>query len=402
MRIWVVLLVLGVFESVFGMGVKAADAGAAMVAADSTFCNPLDLNYRFQKDSTLAREAADPVMVYFHGDYYLFASKSGGYWVSKDMTDWTLVTSPVLPLEDYAPAVMACNGELYYMVSGARKLYKTATPKSGDSWQYVGEVRGDTDPALFADDDGRVYLYYGCQPIGPISAVELDPKDHFKEIGKPVDCLKSDYENRGWEVAGDTNTGELRADGSRNVQPWIEGAWMTKHGGTYYLQYAGPGTQYVGYADGVSVSDSPLGPFTYCDYSPVSFCPTGFSPGAGHGATFTDADGRYWAIMTGVLSVRHMFERRLNLFPVGFEPDGQMFTNTYLADLPQYLPGKNPHPETDNLVGWMLLSYHKPATRASGSPLIWGTCAGSTPCRPTLAKKEPPATGRCAAIRSSM
>ncbi len=43
-------------------------------------------------------------------------------------------------------------------------------------------------------------------------------------------------------------------------RPFIEGAWMTKHDGTYYLQYAGPGTEYNVYGDGVYESDSPLGP----------------------------------------------------------------------------------------------------------------------------------------------
>lgn len=45
-------------------------------------------------------------------------------------------------------------------------------------------------------------------------------------------------------------------------QPYVEGAFMTKHDGRYYLQYAAPGTQYNTYADGVYVGQSPLGPFT--------------------------------------------------------------------------------------------------------------------------------------------
>ena len=45
-------------------------------------------------------------------------------------------------------------------------------------------------------------------------------------------------------------------------KPYIEGAWMDKHEGRYYLQYAFAGTQYNTYGDGVYVSDKPLGPFT--------------------------------------------------------------------------------------------------------------------------------------------
>lgn len=334
------------------------------VKPNSTFCNPLDLNYRFQTENKLAREAADPVMIYYKGDYYLFASKSGGYWYSNDMTGWTLVGGAELPLEAYAPAVFEYKNELYFMASGAGKLFKTADPKTAGSWKYVADVRGDVDPALFCDDDGRVYLYYGCQPVGPIRGVELDPANAFKEIGAPVDCLRADYLNRGWEVRGDTNTGAGPKD-NPEVKPWVEGAWMTKHDGKYYLQYAAPGTEFVCYADGAYISDSPLGPFTYCDYSPVSVCPTGFAPGAGHGCVFTDAANHYWSIMTGVLSVRAGFERRLNLLATGFDGDGQMFTATYLSDLPQYLPGQNPDPEKGNLVGWMLLSYNKSAEASS-------------------------------------
>lgn len=337
---------------------------ARTVEPGTTFCNPLNVNYRFQKRSKLVREAADPVMHFYKGDYYLFASKSGGYWWSNDMIDWTLVMPDNIPIEGYAPAVFEYEGDLYFMSSWGRKLYKTNTPKQPDSWGYVGAIRGDTDPALFLDDDGRVYLYYGCHENGPIWGVELDPENQFKEIGTPASCLVSKFLERGWEVAGDSNTGG-RYKGKATIDPWIEGAWMTKHEGKYYLQYAGPGTQYTSYADGIYVADAPLGPFTYCEYSPASFCPTGFSPGAGHGCTFTDKDGAYWRCVTGVISVRHIFERRLNLFPAGFTKDGDMFTNTYLADHPQYLPGCKASPEANNLVGWMLLSYKKSASAST-------------------------------------
>lgn len=45
----------------------------------------MNLNYRFMVDAVDAREAADPVMVLFKDDYYLFASRSGGYWWSNDI-----------------------------------------------------------------------------------------------------------------------------------------------------------------------------------------------------------------------------------------------------------------------------------------------------------------------------
>ena len=75
-------------------------------AAATTFCNPININYRFSKIKPSHREAADPTMVVHNGTYWLFASKSGGYWHSTDMNDWTLVVPTGLPIEDYAPMVV--------------------------------------------------------------------------------------------------------------------------------------------------------------------------------------------------------------------------------------------------------------------------------------------------------
>src|ERR1035441_7409706 len=79
-----------------------------------TFANPINIDYRFQLDQPSRREAADPAIVLFGDDYYLFASRSGGYWHSTDMIDWKFVKPEGLPIEAYAPAVMAYNGALYY------------------------------------------------------------------------------------------------------------------------------------------------------------------------------------------------------------------------------------------------------------------------------------------------
>ncbi|MEI9960319.1 MAG: family 43 glycosylhydrolase [Limisphaerales bacterium] len=65
------------------------------------------------------------------------------------------------------------------------------------------------------------------------------------------------------------------------IAPWLEGAWMTKRAGIYYLQYAAPGTQFKTYADGVYTATNPTGPFAYASSSPFSHKPTGFITGAG-------------------------------------------------------------------------------------------------------------------------
>jgi xylan 1,4-beta-xylosidase len=336
------------------MAAKAANA-------PSTFCNPLDLDYRFQPSPPSRREAADPALVYFDNEYWLFASKSGGYWHSTDFQHWIFVDGKNLPIEDYAPAIAIINGRLYYSAFDTKAIYRADDLSTG-AWSKVGNLKPYSDPDLFQDDDGKVYVYYGCSPNGGINAAELDPTNGFKEIGEPVSCFKCDPEKRGWEVPGDENAGDSNG---KIGSSWIEGAWMTKHDGKYYLQYAGPGTQFHSYADGVYVGDHPLGPFTYAPYSPFSHKPTGFATGAGHSATFQDKSGNWWHISTMTISVRHMFERRLGLFPTGFCADGQMFCNTYLGDYPQFLPGVKSNPARNNSPGWMLLSYAKNAEASS-------------------------------------
>ncbi len=353
-----------VFSMLVGCAVIGAITPVRAVDSDATFCNPLDLDYRFQLDQPSRREAADPTMVLFDNEYWLFASKSGGYWHSTNFQNWVFVDGKNLPIEDYAPAVVIIHHQLYYTAFNTHAIYRADDPRLG-TWTKVGELKGYPDPDLFCDDDGRVYVYYGCSPNGGIDVAELDPANDFKVIGEPKVCFKCDPPHRGWEVPGEENVGDANG---KIGDSWIEGAWMTKHDGKYYLQYSAPGTQYHSYADGVFVGDSPTGPFTYAPYSPFSHKPTGFATGAGHSSTFQDQAGNWWHIATITISKRHMFERRLGVYPAGFCADGQMFCNTYLGDYPQFLPGEKSNPTENNSPGWMLLSYAKTAEASSTLP----------------------------------
>ena len=326
----------------------------------TTICNPMNLSYRFCLDAPSRREAADPTMITYKGEYYLFASKSGGYFHSTDFIQWDLITTNDLPLEDYAPTVVEMKGELYFMASKndpPLTIYKTANPKSG-KWEVANAAFpiGMTDPDLFVDDDGRLYFYYGCSNVNPIQVVELDTKT-LNPIGKPVVVIKSDKKNYGWERSGDYN--------EVGNNPWIEGAWMNKHDGKYYLQYAGPGTEYKSYGDGVYVSEKPLGLFKLATHNPFSYKPEGFSTGAGHSSTFQDIYGNYWHIATTTISQKHMFERRLGLFPTFFDKDGVMHAYTGFGDFPFKVPTKKISDPSEIFPNWMLLSYNKPVEVSS-------------------------------------
>lgn len=159
----------------------------------------------------------------------------------------------------------------------------------------------------------------------------------------------------GWERFGENHNDDS--------QGYIEGPWMTKHNNKYYLQYGAPGTEFNVYGDGVYVSDYPLGPFTYAPNNPISYKPGGFMNGAGHGSTVIGPQNRYWHFASMALSVNVNWERRLCMYPLYFDNDGLMWTDTYFGDYPRYAPAEPGNP--GEFAGWMLLSYKKPVTASS-------------------------------------
>jgi xylan 1,4-beta-xylosidase len=364
---WAVpLLVAAVVTSVFTLPMRAVD----VPTIPRTFCNPIDLPYRFTLKMPSRREAADPTLVFYKGEYWLFASRSGGYWHTTDFSHWKLVTPTGLPLETYAPTVEIIGGKMYFLAGNSGIL--TTDDPAGGVWTKVAPLFGTTDPDLFLDDDGKLYLYDGCSNETPIYGEELDPAQDFKVIIPRQGLIHSNPRLHGWEIRrpyDETGTPDADADTTnRKIAPFIEGSWMTKVNGRYFLQYAAPGTELSNYGDGVYVGDHPLGPFTYMPANPFSYRPTGFVTSAGHGSTFRDRLGNYWHIATASVAVRAAFERRLVLYPMKFFADGQVAANTYLGDYPQYVPSGKPDDFAANSPGWMLLSLHKPVKASSELP----------------------------------
>ncbi|HOU00883.1 MAG TPA: family 43 glycosylhydrolase [Bacteroidales bacterium] len=327
---------------------------------EKTYCNPLNLNYRFQFTESISyREAADPTMIRYKDKYILFVSHSGGYWISDDMLSWKHLPVKSLPIEDYAMDAIAINDTVFYIASaGTRKPFYFTTDPFVDDWKPYPDTLPFAvwDPHFFMDDDGKRYLYWGCSNVDPIYGVRLNSK--MQAVTEPEVLIRHNPDNNGWEVPGELN--ELTRPG------WNEGAWMTKHNNRYYLQYAAPGTEFKTYADGVYTSDSPLGPFTYETYSPFSYKPGGFAGGAGHSSTFQDKYGNYWHVSSMSISIRHMFERRLGIFPAAFDKDGVLRTFTAFGDYPTIMPDHKIDFEKEDLFrGWMLLSFKKKAEASS-------------------------------------
>ena len=364
------------------------------------FCNPINVNYRYQFNADprrggqlqICREAADPSMICFQGRYYIFASMTLGVWVSDDLVTWENHRLPEeLPLYDYAPDVRVLGNWVYFCASNREHncdRWRTKDILNGPYEKIEGSFPY-WDPNLFADDDGRVYFYWGCSNMTPIYGVELD-SNTMLPIGEKRELVFGDPYRIGYERIGEDNStlpaseevveakyqAYLKASsvpeemlppevkplirGMLSDKPYIEGAWMDKHNGKYYFQYAAPGTQYNTYSDGVYVSDSPLGPFTLAGNNPYSYKPGGFMPGAGHGSTMQDREGRWWHTATMRISVNHDFERRVGIWPAGFDEEGELFCNQRYGDWPLALEG-DPWREPQ----WMLLSAGKKMTASS-------------------------------------
>lgn len=318
-----------------------------------TVCNPVDLSYRFEIDSPSRRAAADPTVVLFKDKYYLFASKSGGYWYSDDLATWNFIETNEIPTEDWAPTAVAIGDTIYFLASSQNSaVYYSTNPLTGkweiarDSLQFAVH-----DPVFLLDDDDRLYLYWGCSNNAPLYGVELDKND-FSVMGEIQDVIYSNREIYGWEVRGDYNE-------KTEEKTYMEGAWINKYNGKYYMQYSTPGTQFKSYNDGVYVSDNPLGPFKLGEHNPFAYKPEGFANGAGHGSTFIDKYGNFWHFGTVSISQKHNFERRISMYPTFFDEDGILFSTTGYGDYPMIIPEKKITERTDLFAGLMLLSYFK-------------------------------------------
>jgi xylan 1,4-beta-xylosidase len=337
-----------------------------------TYCNPVNLDYayipsthKYYAQDQSHRSTADPVVVKLRDTLYLFTTNQNGYWWSVDMRAWNFVK------QDFqrngragdnvcAPGAWAWGDSLLFIPSFAAPdpmpLYLSTDPVHA-KWQILTDSfqLATWDPSFFRDDDGKKYVYWGSSNTKPLYGSELS---NFKPTGETKELLLLHPEEHGWERFGEDHT-------DSTIAPYTEGAWMTKHNGKYYFQYAAPGTEWNVYADGVLVGDHPLGPFTYQDYNPFAYKPGGFVTGAGHGSTFEDKHGNYWHIGSAVAWNKHKFERRLSIFPAGFDADDQLYCITAFGDYPQYHASAQRDHRISTFTGWTLLSYKKKSWASS-------------------------------------
>jgi hypothetical protein len=370
-----------------------ACAAASAPAEQRTTINPVDIDYRYNFEQINAgvsyRTGADPAVVNHKGAYYLFLTLADGYWRSTDLIHWTFITPSLWPNGGIVAPAVASDGDRIVLqpsnsFSQPSSIYAITSPETG-KMEYLarkfpdmpgvsdkppeqmkpGEVPpGPWDPGLLKDDDGQWYLYWDSSNVFPIYGQKI-AFEGGKLIyqTKPEPLFKLHPDEHGWERFGQDHNG-LLANGQPTL-PYMEGAWMTKIGGLYYLQFGAPGTEFNAYANGTYVSDKPLGPFTYAPYNPIAYKPGGFVHGAGHGSTFQDRYGNWWNTGTPWIGYNWTFERRIDLLPGRIYDDGQMAFSSRFADFPFYAPTSKIDDPDSLFTGWMLLSYRKAATASS-------------------------------------
>lgn len=164
---------------------------------------------------------------------------------------------------------------LYFPAKRADQIFQIGVASSpSPSGPFVAEpeaIKGSysIDPAVFADEDGAYYMYFGgiwggqlqsyrnnqyrsdyAEPLPEETA--LGPRvarltEDMKEFAEPVrEIVITDEEDKPL-AAGDTE------------RRFFEASWMHKYKGKYYFSYSTGDTHFICYA----VGDSPYGPFTY-------------------------------------------------------------------------------------------------------------------------------------------
>ncbi|CAF2216066.1 unnamed protein product [Rotaria magnacalcarata] len=155
----------------------------------------LDLSIYNANENISYRSGADPAVVKFRNDYYMFVTRSMGYWHSTDLLHWSFITPEKWYFQgSNAPAAHNYNDSVLYVTgdpSGSMSILYTDNPKKGD-WKAIPLIINDLqDPDLFIDGD--------------------------------------DENNHGWERFGENH-------GDTALAGYIEGPWLTKYNNMYYMQ----------------------------------------------------------------------------------------------------------------------------------------------------------------------
>lgn len=306
------------------------------------------------------RELGDPSVLYEDNKWYLYGSAGMVFW-TEDYKHWNH-TKALLGGEEIGAPTIVKHNDIFYCIANGSMLYEASSPlgpfKSiGRLKNCQGEELRVNDPMYFSDDDGRLYLYYGCGE--GIRGVEVDANNPAQFLGEPIFFFADNTREHVWERMGANNE-----DGSFS---WVEGAWMFKHNGMYYLTYCAPNTEFPTYAMGAYKSKTPLGPFEYMETSPFITKKYGTFKGAGHGSIVKGPNDTVWAFYTGCIGYANFVERFVGMQPIGFDDNGDIIP-TVADGTPQWIPGVKENPHEGNNAGLVPITSFRTHVASSEMP----------------------------------
>ena len=177
----------------------------------------------------------------------------------------------------WAPDAAYRNGKyyLYFPAKRADGIFRIGVATSNSpTGPFIAEPDAikesySIDPAVFADDDGNYFMYFGGLWGGQLqqyrnnmyNAANTEPLPGEPALGPIVAMLSGDMKQfaespREISVLDERGQPLLAGDNSRR---FFEASWMHKYAGKYYFSYSTGDTHLICYA----VGDSPYGPFTY-------------------------------------------------------------------------------------------------------------------------------------------
>ena len=306
--------------------IAALSLAMSVQAFAQTYCNPLPMPIG------QGGNASGDVTVLEEGGKYYMCCSGGGMWVSDDLLNWEFHAVEHIPV---APDLVKFNGK-FYLTGNSDHVFVADNPlgpyEDLGLFKNTGPVEdgwnGGFDTKIFVDDDNQPYLFWPGRGISGIYGVKLDPKDLTSFMGKPTHLFGFNPMHA-WERYGEMNEYPTVA--------WIEGPWVIKRNGIYYLEYSASGTQWKTYAEGYYTATSPLGPYTYAANNPLLRKTEGLVTGTAHGSIVKMAGkDEWWQFYTIVLS-NPPGGRRIGMDKVTFDADGLMYCT--VTDTPQPAPG---------------------------------------------------------------
>lgn len=310
---------------------------------------------------------ADPCSRKFGDTYYIYVTPDGwdvgrgpaGVWSSKDFVHWTWQPMNWPQTEfKWAPSVVKFNDKYYMYSSVPCQIWAAVSDTPIGPWRnLMGENSKEMIPdqtpkgtivldgEAFIDDDQSVYMWYSTwwRP----TVAKLKPDMHTFD-GEPIQYFKhDDYQNPPKGI----------------VEHCMEGPYMFKRKGIYYLMYSDNMCQDSTYNVKYSTSTSPTGPFSYDPAKNPILQTTddGTVDGPGHHSMLVEGDR--------VFIVYHRHDNP-------HDPDGA-HRQTCISELYFNQDGSIEKVEPDHLgVGYLAPSTKRDSNLALGKPVTASSCLG--------------------------